>query len=1133
VFMILQKLLKEIESIKAIRTLDEKLSNRQKRISVGGLAGSSGSMVIAHACKKFLRPVLVITSDTDEAFKAAEDLKSFLGDSVVNLFPAWGISPYEIRAPHTDIIGQRLQTLCNLRIAFSSNFIQPIVIVAPIEAVIQKTISKPILERNSLYLKKGQQLERDHLIVLLEKLKYQRTPMTEMLGEYSVRGGIVDLFIPTDENPVRIEFFGDEIYSIRHFSVLTQRSTRQIDSTYILPRREMIFEDAAIENYAERLDETRAQALHVALGDNGEYDGLEFIWPNLNIKMSDIFEHLHDESLVFISDPDACSSQIESILDTASERYELLKDIPAASPEQVYLAGNEFTSQLESFQNVALSGASNIDNSDVNFHTLPQEFFSTNLAYMKNRLKELYYDGFQLSILCENQGQKERIGEIIDDIEVPVELSVSRLSSGFAEVELKQWYLTDHQLFSRHRKKRTFRRFREGIALSSYTSLNPGDYIVHIDYGIGKYGGLETIVVDGRKRDCLAVYYIGDDKLYVPIEEFSRVQKYAGKEGAPRLSKLGSGTWERVKARTKRALMEMAGELVKLYAERQTFPGFAFKPDSDWMRQLEASFEYEETPDQLKVMDEIKMDMEQAVPMDRLICGDVGYGKTELAVRAALKAVDSGKQAAVLAPTTILCAQHRSTFNERLSDYPVKIEMLSRFCTPKKVKEIHKGLADGAIDIVIGTHKLLHKNIRFKDLGLLIIDEEQRFGVTHKEKIKRLRSQIDVLTLTATPIPRTLQLSLAGARDMSVINTPPKDRLPIITEVARFSERVIVDAVNRELDRNGQVFIVHNRVQSIYAFCNYLKKYLPAVSIGIGHGQMPERELERVMKNFLDRKYQILLSTTIIESGLDIPSVNTIIINRADRLGLAQLYQLRGRVGRSYHRAYAHLLIPPLKLLTRDARKRLKAIEEFTELGSGFHLAMRDLEIRGAGNLLGAQQHGFIEAVGFDLYIRLLEEAVAQLKGTPAEDHASEIKVTTDLDLFLPENYIPGSNQRVDIYRRFSGADSFEIIDELLRELADRFGPPPEAARNLSSLASIKLYGKKINLESLQLKKNMLKLEFASSKNIGRQKIEQWVSVIPEKIEFKYDRNFNMEITLKDSDESAEKAKKILQKMAE
>jgi len=871
----------------------------------------------------------------------------------------------------------------------------------------------------------------------------------------------------------------------------------------------------------------------VALGDNGEYDGLEFIWPNLNIKMSDIFEHLHDESLVFISDPDACSSQIESILDTASERYELLKDIPAASPEQVYLAGNEFTSQLESFQNVALSGASNIDNSDVNFHTLPQEFFSTNLAYMKNRLKELYYDGFQLSILCENQGQKERIGEIIDDIEVPVELSVSRLSSGFAEVELKQWYLTDHQLFSRHRKKRTFRRFREGIALSSYTSLNPGDYIVHIDYGIGKYGGLETIVVDGRKRDCLAVYYIGDDKLYVPIEEFSRVQKYAGKEGAPRLSKLGSGTWERVKARTKRALMEMAGELVKLYAERQTFPGFAFKPDSDWMRQLEASFEYEETPDQLKVMDEIKMDMEQAVPMDRLICGDVGYGKTELAVRAALKAVDSGKQAAVLAPTTILCAQHRSTFNERLSDYPVKIEMLSRFCTPKKVKEIHKGLADGAIDIVIGTHKLLHKNIRFKDLGLLIIDEEQRFGVTHKEKIKRLRSQIDVLTLTATPIPRTLQLSLAGARDMSVINTPPKDRLPIITEVARFSERVIVDAVNRELDRNGQVFIVHNRVQSIYAFCNYLKKYLPAVSIGIGHGQMPERELERVMKNFLDRKYQILLSTTIIESGLDIPSVNTIIINRADRLGLAQLYQLRGRVGRSYHRAYAHLLIPPLKLLTRDARKRLKAIEEFTELGSGFHLAMRDLEIRGAGNLLGAQQHGFIEAVGFDLYIRLLEEAVAQLKGTPAEDHASEIKVTTDLDLFLPENYIPGSNQRVDIYRRFSGADSFEIIDELLRELADRFGPPPEAARNLSSLASIKLYGKKINLESLQLKKNMLKLEFASSKNIGRQKIEQWVSVIPEKIEFKYDRNFNMEITLKDSDESAEKAKKILQKMAE
>ncbi len=1055
--MILQKLLKEIESIESIRKLDDKLSSGQKQISVTGLAGSSGSMVIAHACKKYLKPILVITSDTDEALKAVEDLKSFLGESVVNLFPAWGISPYEIRAPHTDIIGQRLLTLYNLSGALSSDFIHPIVIVAPVEAILQKTISKNLLERNSLHLKKGQQLERDHLVVLLEKLKYQRTPMTEMLGEYSVRGGIVDVFIPTDENPVRIEFFGDEIYSIRHFSVLTQRSTRQIDSTFILPRREMIFEDAAIENYAERLDEARAQALHVALGDNGEYDGLEFIWPNLNIKMSDIFEHLHDESLVFIIDPDSCSSQIESILDTAGERYELLKDIPAAPPDQVYLADNEFTGQLEGFQIVTLSGASKIDNSDINFHTLPQEFFSTNLTYMKNRLKELCRDGYQLNILCENPGQKERIGEIIDDIAVPIELSVSRLSSGFAEVELKQWYLTDHQLFSRHRKRRTFRRFREGIALSSYTSLNPGDYVVHIDYGIGKYSGLETIVVDGRKRDCLAVFYLGDDRLYVPVEEFNRVQKYAGKEGAPRLSKLGSGTWERVKARTKKALMEMAGELVKLYAKRQAFPGFAFNLDSDWMRQLEASFEYEETPDQLKAMDEIKMDMEQAVPMDRLICGDVGYGKTELAIRAALKAVDSGKQAAILAPTTILCAQHHSTFTERLSDYPVKIEMLSRFRTPKHVKEIKKGLADGTVDIVIGTHKLLQKDIRFKDLGLLIIDEEQRFGVAHKEKIKNLRSQIDVLTLTATPIPRTLQLSLAGARDMSVINTPPKDRLPITTEVARFSERVIVDAVNRELDRNGQIFIVHNRVQSIYAFCNYMKKYLPAVSIGIGHGQMPERELEKVMKNFLDRKYQILLSTTIIESGLDIPSVNTIIINRADKLGLAQLYQLRGRVGRSYHQAYAHLLIPPLKLLTRDARKRLKAIEEFTELGSGFHLAMRDLEIRGAGNLLGAQQHGFIEAVGFDLYIRLLEEAVAQLKGKPLEEHASEIKVTTDLDLFLPENYIPSSDQRVDVYRRFSGADRFEIIDELMQELNDRFGPPPEAARNLSSLASIKL----------------------------------------------------------------------------
>jgi transcription-repair coupling factor (superfamily II helicase) len=1131
-FMILQKLLKDIETLEGAQKLDCRLSSLFKQLTISGLTGSSKSMLVGYVCRKYKKPMLVIVPDSEEAVKTVDDLKSFLGVGIVHLFPAWGISPYEIRAPHAEILGQRLAALYHLSKVAAGAF-EPLVIVAPVEAVMQRTIARQDLLDHSLLLKKGDQIDRDRLVMLFNNLKYNRTSMTELLGEYSVRGGIIDFFTPTDEDPVRIEFFGDEIESIRHFSVLTQRSTKPIESTFILPRREIIFNDSDIERYCRNLDEKQSQALHIALGDIGEYDGLEFIAPNLEIGLADIFDHMEPGAFVFFNDPESCFGQLESHFETAYQRFEKIKDIPVAEPGKVFLTENAIRIRLNNFRTINLTGAASAHPSDIDFRTMPQEFFSTNMTYMKNRLKELYQDGFKLHILCESQSHKDRIAEIFEDLDIPVDLGVSFIAEGFAVIDLKEWFLADHQIFAHRKKRRTFRRFKEGVALSSYTNLNPGDYVVHIDYGIGKYAGLETLTVDGRKRDCLSLLYLGDDRLYVPIEEFNRVQKYAGKEGTPRLSKLGTGTWERIKARTKKALMDMAGELIALYAERQAFPGFAFKPDSDWIRQLEASFEYQETPDQLKAMDDIKADMEKPVPMDRLICGDVGYGKTELAIRASLKAVDSGKQVALLAPTTILAAQHKETFSDRLRDFPVQVEMLSRFCTPKQTKNIKKGILEGTADIVIGTHKLLQKDIKFKDLGLLIIDEEQRFGVAHKEKIKQLRSQVDVLTLTATPIPRTLQLSLAGARDMSIINTPPKDRLPIKTEVARFSDQIIADAVQQELNRSGQAFIVHNRVQSIYAFYNYLKKFLPLIKIGIAHGQMPERELERVMKNFLDKKYDVLLSTTIIESGLDIPSVNTIVINRADKLGLAQLYQLRGRVGRSYHRAYAFLLIPPLKLLTRDARKRLKAIEEFTELGSGFHLAMRDLEIRGAGNLLGTQQHGFIEEVGFDLYIKLLEEAVAQLSGKSPEDLAGEVKVTTDLDLFLPESYIPDSNQRVDIYRRFSGAESFEVIDELLRELTDRFGTPPEAVDNLALLASMKLMGNKIGLEAIQFRKSALSLEFKSSRKIGRERIESWVGGIPEKIEFQDGRNFIMRISLKENDDNFDRIKKILQKMAD
>jgi len=691
--------------------------------------------------------------------------------------------------------------------------------------------------------------------------------------------------------------------------------------------------------------------------------------------------------------------------------------------------------------------------------------------------------------------------------------------------------LTDHQIFSRYFWRRRKRRFNEGIALSSYSALSVRDFVVHIDHGIGRYAGLETLEVDRKKRECLKLLYQGDDKLYVPIEEFNRVHKFVGKEGAPSLSKLGGTSWENLKKRTKKAIQDMAQELIQLYAERKAKPGIAFSPDTVWQKELEASFIYEETPDQLASIDAVKKDMEQSIPADRLICGDVGYGKTEVGVRAAFKAVMDGKQVAVLVPTTILAQQHFVTFSERLKSFPVNVQMLSRFKSRKEQKEIVSSLKEGRMDVVVGTHRLIQKDVRFKDLGLLIVDEEQRFGVTHKEKIKKLRRLVDVITLTATPIPRTLQLSLLGARDMSIINTPPKERLPIHTEITKFDKKLIADAILREVDRGGQVYFVHNRVQTIEAMYRFLKDLVPQIRIAVAHGQMEENLLEKVMLDFLNRRYDLLLVTSIIESGIDIPSVNTIIIDRADRFGLAQLYQLRGRVGRSNVRAYAYLLIPKVKLLTQSARKRLKALEQFTQLGSGFHLALRDLEIRGAGNLLGAQQHGFIEEVGFDLYCRLLDEAVRELKGEKIE-RLPEVKIQFDLDIYIPDSYIPDSQQRVEIYKKLSEAKSVEEVKEVEAETVDRFGNPPQEVEDLLNFTRVKITASHLGIFRLSLKKDILMLEFSPDKKIGKKEIQNLRQKINLPLEFAVDKTLKLYVDLKKADEKkALFVKNLLQRL--
>jgi transcription-repair coupling factor (superfamily II helicase) len=1104
--------IKRLDKLPGFQSVLDEINTGSLSVSVSGLVGSSRTLLAAWLFEKSGRPVLFISPDQESSEKAHSDFKAFLGRGQADLYPSWEIQPYEIRAPHAENIGDRLKILNDLRNGRKA------IICAPAAALIEPTIHKEELGRLAFEINKGDSIEIDNFTARLIRMGFIRRPMVEQLGDFAVRGGIIDIFPATSAEPIRVELFGDEVDSIRGFSVLTQRSLSKIDSAVILPLREILVDSGTVETAGELLSQEQAIALHEALGPNHTYDGLEFFRPIFTADKSSLADYLARGTLVIIDDPDSVRSEIDSLMQKAAHRFGDRGDYPFGSPDEVYIAQDKLFSDLSGYANIELAGILRPAGAAINIPAIPQEPFGSHIKIFVEKLREYDSRGYSSFIFCDGESQKKRLGELLGDYEVEIPMLDSRISSGFGLPDIRIWFLTDHEIFARTRPRRKFRRFKEGIALSSYQSLQPGDYIVHIDYGIGKYRGLVTIVVDGRKRDCLLIYYVDDDKVYVPIEEFSRVQKFAGKDGDPTLSRLGSGAWEKAKARAKKGIMDMARELIDLYAKRQALGGFAHKKDSPWLMELEASFPYEETPDQLAAINDIKADMENYIPMDRLVCGDVGYGKTEVAIRAAFKSVESGKQVAVLVPTTILAQQHLNTFRERLAPFPVKVELLSRFRSPRESKLVKEGLKNGTVDIVIGTHKLLQKDIEFKDLGLLVIDEEQRFGVRHKEKIRKLKSQVDTLALTATPIPRTLQLSLLGARDMSIINTPPRDRLPINTEVALFSEKTIADAIDSELLRGGQVFFVHNRVDSIYAMYRYLTKLMPGAAIIVGHGQMPERQLEKVMIDFINKKYQILLATTIIESGLDMPSVNTIIIDRADKLGLAQLYQLRGRVGRSSIRAYAHLLVPPLKLMKEKARKRLRAIEEFTELGSGFHLALRDLEIRGAGNILGAQQHGFIEEIGFDLYCRLLEEAVAEIKQKEPSKKKIDIRIQTDLDLYIPESYISEADLRVELYRNLSEIEDFDRLESFASEIVDRFGKFPGAVENLLNLAAVRLILSDLGAARMSLLKGALLIEFDKDRTFSKSEIEGWRRRIQGKMEFVTGDKFAVKLKLEKSD---------------
>ncbi len=1071
------------------------------RVTLAELKGSAPAFLLARLLSGLSAPCIIVTSNTETAEEFFHELR-FYADSpgAVFFFPPWDTAPFEQSSPHPDISGERLHTLAALQDG------RALAVVTPVSALMQRVMPRRLLGEYSQYLVVGEEVERDTLLRTLVDLGYSMVPLVEDRGSASVRGGIVDIFPPDLPVPVRIEFFGDFIESIRSFDPVTQRSLNPIDELVILPSREIILSEDVVREFSPRLKgrcdqlgipATRRRDLVEQLQHAIYPPGLEYLHPLLHPGLETFFDYAGAGTIFVEIDPLGVQEAEEHFAEEL-----LVAELKAAETLSIVCAGNDLflgTERLRELKQACrmiavprleLAEANDTgilfrfageDNSDLRLALSPDS--EGVLRPLVDRISRWLEEKYQVSVICHQWSQIQRIQELLGHYGVPITVSEGRFGEGDHDGsavrilmgELSRGFrlpgeglavIAEEEIFGRRVKRRDLSEIRKKQILVSLAELKPGDFMVHLDFGLGLYRGLQHLAFDGVGGDFLLLEYAGKDKLYLPVDRINLVQRYVGGEGSePSLDRLGGAGWDRKKAKAREAIEEMAEELLRIYAARQVHEGFSFAPPDDLYREFEGSFSFEETPDQLGAIQDVLLDMERARPMDRLVCGDVGYGKTEVAMRGAFKAAMDGKQVAVLVPTTVLAAQHLETFRSRFAAYPVTVEMLSRFRTPREQKEILEGVKTGKIDIIIGTHRLLQKDVLFKDLGLLIIDEEHRFGVSHKEKLKQYRAVVDVLTLTATPIPRTLNLSLSGIRDLSIIDTPPVDRLAIKTFVARFSDELIREAVLRELRRGGQVFFVHNRVQSIGVMADYLRKLIPEAKLAVGHGQMPERELEKVMLGFLHGEFNLFLCTTIIESGLDIPSANTMIVNRADTFGLAQLYQLRGRVGRSSQRAYAYLLIPGEGAVNSDARERLRVIQELTELGAGFRIAMHDLEIRGTGDFLGSRQSGNIAAIGFELYSELLDEAVSRLKGEAMPERV-EPEINLKVPAFIPEDYVPDPNQRLIIYKRFAQSSAEEDVAAVGDELLDRFGKHPLPVSYL--LESMKL---RVHLRTLLVRR--------------------------------------------------------------
>ncbi len=1017
-----------------------------KPLHLKGVAGSFRAFIAAYFAEQIRRPVLYLSSDQDSAERMRDDLEMIVGANRVGFLAALEFEPYADQETSPSLISLRMEAMQKMILD------EPWIIVTTPQGLAEPL---PVAEEfvdQQIYLKTGISISFDKLIPALSRMGLKREDVVQQVGDFSVRGGIIDIFAWSCEEPVRIEFFGNRIESIRKFDVFSQRSTEILDELLILPN---LFQSATRKAF---------------IGDL-----------------------LPDSAILFIEDEALAEQKMEEWQDRARSQYELriAEGIEDSAPQERYFSVSDLTSLKKQHAWCETGLVQTNSKAVIDFGTKSHPDFNGSLKLFLEYIQKQagIRPNPQIIIQTSTKEQSERLEDILDEESVPFNGKIvsGPVHNGFIIPELHLQVLTDHEIFNRFKRRRTYRRFKSGAYLRQLSGLNVYDYVVHVDYGIGKYLGMERVDFGGNTKECIKIGYENNDYLYVTVDRLNRVQKFSSEEGVtPKLTKLGSKEWEKTKARTRESLKKVAAELIRIYAARKAQGGHAFSEDAHWQKELEASFPFEETEDQLISISAVKRDMENEQPMDRLLCGDVGFGKTEVALRAAFKAIMDGKQAAVLVPTTILAFQHHQTFSQRLKEFPVVVEMLNRFRTAKEQKRIVHGLATGQIDLVIGTHRLLSDDIHFKDLGLLIIDEEQRFGVKQKEKLKEYRLSVDILSMTATPIPRTLHMALMGARDLSNIDTPPANRLPVHTEIMHWDDEKLRYIITREIQRGGQIYFVHNRVQTIGAIKEALGQIVPEARIAVGHGQLPERRLEKVMLDFMDQKYDILLASMIIENGLDIPNVNTIIINRADKFGLSQLYQLRGRVGRSTRQAYAYLLVPPINKLTEVARKRLRAIQDFTDLGSGYKVALRDLEIRGAGNLLGREQSGFVQSVGFDLYCRILDEAVRELKsGTLDEKEALQpeayvdAKLDVDFDLFIPETYISSELERITIYHRLVNFTSLSQIEEIRRELTDRFGPLPQEAEVFMRAVEIKVLAGKLYAGRVIVKGEKIKIIFS------------------------------------------------------